>query len=185
NGQCAANKPSQCTNGQLVDNAAACGCPAGQLKTANGTSCAAPPNSCRYNTTTCPPTSTCNYTASNALDLGVCQPKQGCNGGIVTCDPSYQKCDSSVNPNGVCVTAPGKCQSNIDCAKGQACVSNSCQAASSSTTGSVAAVSAPSTTNSTSAPSGSSPLACCPCIPAVGGVMLVGVALFKRNENEE
>ncbi len=177
-GQCAADKPKRCVSGQIRDDASACGCPAGQQMKSDNAGCEAVPGSCRWNTLTCSPSEECKFVDSDKTDKGTCTTKQGCAFGTKTCI-STQTCDTSSNANGVCVTKPGCQYLNPACSKGQTCnpVSGKCE------TGSASDAAAQILTNqvagnSTTNGSGS-PVTCC-CLPAAGGVGLVGLVAYRR-----
>jgi hypothetical protein len=132
------NRPKYCVNGQLVDNATACGCPTGQTPNSNGRVCDTNParQSCA-NDLNCDNWQVCDASAHRCIsasgfcgssaDCPVwelcntqshrCEAKRGLCTSLADCG-SWQICD--VNSKR-CINLPGYCTSDTDCPVYQKC----------------------------------------------------------------
>lgn len=184
---CGSTKPKQCVGGQMVDNAAACGCPDGQQPKADGKLCE-PRVGCRWKTVTCSSDKECKFDASVATDDGTCTAKKGCAFGTVTCT-SNQDCDTSKSANGECVDKKGCQYLNPACSKNQTCnpTTGVCDENTASTGGATTLPgSSTSKSSVSSAPTANAlgGLNCC-CLPTAGGTALVGLAIYRRKNDAD
>lgn len=173
----------KCSNGNMVEDPAVCGCPSG--KKAQGGVCVENKGGCRWpNSVKCLTYQECKFDAISQVDDGTCMTKEGCqysqyNG--KACNYEIETCNQAT---GNCDRKPGACLTNSDCGSGKTCnlISKTCDLA----TGSTGASSAPllggnaatppqEQTGSTGGAAGT--LCCLPIALGAGGV---GMAFTSR-----
>ncbi len=129
NGQC--YNFQKCSNGQLVDDAATCGCASGKKTSSDGKTCVENSDGCRWpKSAKCLAYQECKYENGSATDSGTCTNKQGCQYATYNgqaCDIYTETCNQQT---GKCDKVTNKCNENKDCTGGKVCnlINHACEA---------------------------------------------------------
>lgn len=199
-GKCSLNKPKQCSNGVLADNATACGCPSNKKISANGLSCEFLPcmdNGVSVPSGLCSPKSSGKKCVDGALvdkasdcpcKSGTTRQGEAC---VVFCEDGTQSGECSSSKPKECVLSETGVGVLIDnspkcgCSEGKVVDGKRCSATAANVLGGTADLlgGIPPSDNSSQSPASQNGSFSCTCCPAaIIGLLLIGFVAYRKNE---
>ncbi len=194
-GQCSTTKPKQCVNGGFIDNATACGCSTGQIKSPDGLSCTYPPctdGGVSVQNGQCSTNPSTRYKKCVNGALVNKSSECGCPSGMnVTGDTCTNFCIDGTADGSCSVTKPKKCvngyllerASECGCQSDKTAVGNNCADSVLGNGGGADLLTGAGNSSGAGANASGAPnaLSCC-CLPTALRGVVGGFAVFRKRK---